>query len=67
MMNLIFMNILNILNLLMINEIASKITTIMFILMIIIAAMKMMLDFSNILLKVNTVMVMLMQKLKKCQ
>lgn len=64
MMNLIFMNILNILNLLMINEIASKITTIMFILMIIIAAMKMMLDFSNILLKVNTVMVMLMQKLK---
>ena len=66
-MNLIFMNILNILNLLMINEIASKITTIMFILMIIIAAMKMMLDFSNILLKVNTVMVMLMQKLKKCQ
>ena len=63
-MNLIFMNILNILNLLMINEIASKITTIMFILMIIIAAMKMMLDFSNILLKVNTVMVMLMQKLK---
>lgn len=55
------MKILNLLNLLMINEIASKIVTIMIILMIIIAAMKMMLDFSNIVLKINTVVMMLMQ------